>query len=99
MDEYNVRRVAAGAVAECIRTQKAKRAAIIAEDGRTSRRAKNATARLDELKDAFTALTNEQSSERFARSMVSTLVHELDTGDERGAASTLAILREWLARG
>lgn len=98
MNAHDVRRVAAGAVAECIRTQKAKRAAIIAEDGRTSRRAKNATARLDELKDAFTLLTDEQSSERFARAMLSTLVHELDEGDEAGVRSTVAIVREWLAR-
>lgn len=97
MHPYEVRRVAAGAVAECIRAQKAKRAAIIAEEGRTSRRAKNAIARLDELKDAFTALTDEQSSERFARAMLSTLVHELDEGDEEGARSTVAIVREWLA--
>ena len=96
MDVRDVRRIAIGVLAIALREQKARVAALRDEHGRTSRQAKQAVLRLDEMREAHEALSGEQSSERTARMLLDDLVHALDSGEV--TASTLWIARDYLGR-
>jgi len=96
VDVRDVRRVAIGVLAVALREQKARVAALRAEHGRTSRQAKQAVQRLDEMRAAYEALSGEQSSERTARMLLGELVRAIDSGED--TASTLWIARDYLGR-
>ena len=96
MTSADVRRVAIGVLAVALREQKARVAAMRAEHGRTSRQAKQAVLRLDEMREAYEALSGEQSSERTARMLLDDIVRALDSGE--ATASTLWIARDYLGR-
>ncbi len=98
MTPHDARRVALGVLVAALRAQKDTVRAVRAEHGRTSREAKKAVARLDELREAYNVLGSAQSSERLASSMLSTLVHEYDEGDDAAFASTVSIVREFVGR-
>jgi succinate dehydrogenase/fumarate reductase flavoprotein subunit len=95
---HDARRVALGVLAAALRSQKGVVREARAEHGRTSREAKRAVARLDELREAYNAISSAQSSERFASSMLSTLVREYDEGDDAAFASTVSIVRGFVER-
>jgi hypothetical protein len=92
----DVRRIAIGVLAVALREQKTRVAALRAEHGRTSRQAKQAVERLDEMREAYEALSGEQSSARTARMLLDDLVRALDSGEV--TASTLWIARDYLGR-
>jgi hypothetical protein len=96
VEAADVRRVAIGALAAALREQNARVRATREEHGRTSRQAKTAVARLDDLRAAHEALTGEQSSERTARMLLGELVREIDEGED--FASTLSIARGYMGR-
>jgi len=76
------RRVAAGALAAMLRGQNAKLRAARAEHGRTSPQAKKAVARLDEMREAYARICDEQAAEHTARNLLAGLVDEWrDTGE------------------
>ena len=96
MNEHDVRRIAAGCVARELREHKLRVRRLREEQGRTARATKAAVARLDELREAYERLIGEQSKERLAASFLSSLIHELDEGDEQAAATTIRLARGWL---
>lgn len=96
MTPADVRRVAIGVLAIALREQKGRVAALRAEHGRTSRQAKQAVVRLDEMRAAHEALSGEQSSERTAKMLLDDLVRAIDSGED--TASTLWIARDYLGR-
>jgi hypothetical protein len=76
------RRVAAGAIAAMLRAQNQRVRAVRVEHGRTSPQAKQAVARLDELREAYGRICCEQSAEHTARNLLAGLVDEWrDTGE------------------
>lgn len=80
MTSAETRRVALGALVAALREQKAKVRATRDEHGRTSKQAKNAVARLDELREAHGALSSKQGGERTARMLLRGLVDEWREG-------------------
>jgi hypothetical protein len=96
MTPADVRRIAIGVLAIALREQKARVAALRAEHGRTSRQAKQAVLRLDEMRAAHEALSGEQSSERTARMLLGEIVRAIDSGED--TASALWIARDYLGR-
>ena len=96
MTPADVRRIAIGVLAIALREQKARVAALRAEHGRTSRQAKQAVLRLDEMREAHEALSGEQSTERTARMLLDDLVRAIDSGED--TADTLWIARDYLGR-
>ncbi len=96
MTPADVRRVAIGVLAVALREQKARVVALRAEHGRTSRQAKQAVLRFDEMREAYEALSGEQSSERTARMLLDDLVREIDVGLITG--HTMWLTREYLGR-
>lgn len=96
MTPADVRRIAIGVLAIALREQKARVAALRDEHGRTSRQAKQAVQRLDEMRAAHEALSGEQSTERTARMLLGELVRAIDSGED--TASTMWIARDYLGR-
>lgn len=80
MTTFDTRRVALGALVAALREQKTKVRAVRDEHGRTSPQAKQAVARLDELREAHGALSSEQGCERTARMLLHGLVDEWRAG-------------------
>lgn len=96
MTPADVRRVAVGALAAALREQKARVRQTREEHGRTSRRAKTAVARLDELREAHEALSAEHLDEVRALWLLRTLVDEIEA--EADLSLTLSIARNYLGR-
>jgi len=96
MTPHDARRVALGVLVAALRAQKDTVRAVRAEHGRTSREAKKAVARLDELREAYQLFSGEQSGERLARSLLLSLVEEYDSGDDAAVAGTISIARGWI---
>lgn len=80
MTSADIRRVALGALVAVMREQKDAVRKAREEHGRTSRQAKRAVARLDELREAHGALSCEQGCERTARMLLLGLVEEWRAG-------------------
>lgn len=87
---HDVRRVAIGVLAEACREQKAYVRQARATYGLTSRQARRAVARLDELRAAHEAISAVQSSERTARMLLDDLVTKLDAGVDTSWALDMA---------
>lgn len=94
MTPTDVRRVALGVLAAALREQKLRVRSLAAEHGRTSAKTRKAAHRLDELREAYEAISAEHSSERVALMLLDELVREHDEGGVW--SGTLASARDYL---